>query len=67
MTKSLADELTKGVQGYDKKQYPGDVRVHTVVVVTAAAAAAAVAAAAAASVVVVEVVPGAVRPHGSNR
>jgi len=30
MTKSLADELTKGVQGYDKKKYPGDVRVHTI-------------------------------------
>jgi chlorophyll(ide) b reductase len=29
MTKSLADELTKGVQGYPKKKYPGDVRVHT--------------------------------------
>jgi len=30
MTASLATELTKGVQGYDKKQYPGDVRVHTI-------------------------------------
>lgn len=29
MTASLATELTKGVQGYDKKKYPGDVRVHT--------------------------------------
>eukprot|EP00286_Rhodomonas_abbreviata_P009316 CAMPEP_0181326156 /NCGR_PEP_ID=MMETSP1101-20121128/21331_1 /TAXON_ID=46948 /ORGANISM="Rhodomonas abbreviata, Strain Caron Lab Isolate" /LENGTH=301 /DNA_ID=CAMNT_0023434557 /DNA_START=235 /DNA_END=1140 /DNA_ORIENTATION=- len=29
MTASLADELTKGVQGYEKKKYPGDVVVHT--------------------------------------
>lgn len=30
MTASLATELTKGVQGYEKTEYPGDVRVHTI-------------------------------------
>uniref|UniRef100_A0A6T8K981 Uncharacterized protein n=1 Tax=Hemiselmis andersenii TaxID=464988 RepID=A0A6T8K981_HEMAN len=29
MTDSLVAELEKGVQGYDKKQYPGKVMVHT--------------------------------------
>jgi len=29
MTASLADELTKGVQGYEKKETPGKVVVHT--------------------------------------
>jgi len=29
ITASLAAELTKGVQGYEKSKYPGDVRVHT--------------------------------------
>ena len=29
MTDSLVAELEKGVQGYDRKQYPGKVMVHT--------------------------------------
>lgn len=29
LTASLVDELDKGVQGYDKKEFPGAIRVHS--------------------------------------